>query len=127
MTMSSTPTAVRRYLDGLNALDPAAAEAAFAPNAVIHYPGMPPMSRDAFRAYLDQVKAALRGFEIREQETFVTEHGAAARWSFEATTKAGRTARCEGIDSWVIGPDGTIQEMDVYYDPAPLLRALQPA
>jgi hypothetical protein len=56
---------------------------------------------------------------------FATEHGVAARWSFEATTKAGRTARCEGIDSWVVGPDGRVQALDVYYDLSPLHEALQ--
>mgnify|MGYP003287757733 CR=1 FL=1 len=27
-------------------------------------------------------------------------------------------------DSWVIGTDGTIESVDVYYDPSPLVAAL---
>jgi hypothetical protein len=55
---------------------------------------------------------------------FETEHGVAARWTFTATTSGGRTARCDGIDSWRIGDDGTITSVDVYYDPSPVVEAL---
>jgi steroid delta-isomerase len=122
---SSTQEAVRRYVDGLNALDPDLAVSAYSPDAVIRYPGQPPMGVDGFRAYLEQVKAALAGLEFAPREVFETEHGVAARWTFTATTKTGRTATCDGIDSWVIGSDGTIDSVDVYYDPSPLLKALQ--
>jgi ketosteroid isomerase-like protein len=122
---SSTQEAVRRYVDGLNALDPDLAVSAYSPDAVIRYPGQPPMGVDGFRAYLEQVKAALAGLEFAPREVFETEHGVAARWTFTATTKTGRAATCDGIDSWVIGSDGTIDSVDVYYDPSPLLKALQ--
>ncbi len=117
--------AVCQYRDGLNALDADIAVAAFASNAVIRYPGMEPTDREGFRRYLEQVKSVLSAFHIDFKEMFPTEHGVAARWSCEATTKAGRTVRCEGIDSWIVGPAGTVQAMDVYYDPTPLQEALQ--
>ena len=122
---SSTQEAVRRYLDGLNALDPNLAVSGYASNAVIRYPGQPRMGVDAFRAHLEQVKLALAGLHIASLELFETEHGVAARWTFTAATKTGRTVTCDGIDSWVIGPDGSIESVDVYYDPSPLLEALQ--
>jgi hypothetical protein len=63
---SRTHRAVRRYLDGLNALDPGLAVSAYAPNAVIRYPRpVAPMGVDAFRAYLEQVKLATRRLEHR--------------------------------------------------------------
>ena len=117
--------AVRRDLDGLNALDPDLAVSACAPTAVIRYPGQAPMGVDEFRAYLEQVKTALADLQIAPREHFETEHGVAAAWSFTATTKAGRTVTCDGIDSWVIGAGGKIESVDVYYDPAPLVEALQ--
>jgi ketosteroid isomerase-like protein len=117
--------AVRRYLDGLNALDPDLAVSAYAAHAIIRYPGQPPMGVDAFRAYLEQVRLALAGLQFAPREFFETEHGVAARWAFTATTKTGRTVTCEGIDSWVIGTDGTIESVDVYYDPSPLVAALR--
>ena len=120
-----THEAVRRYLDGLNALDPDLAVSAYAPTAVIRYPGQAPMGVDEFRAYLEQVKMALADLQIAPREHHETEHGVAAAWTFTATTKAGRTVTCDGIDSWVIGPDGTIDSADVYYDPSPLLQALR--
>ena len=122
---SSTQAAVRRYVEGLNALDPDLAVSAYAPNAVIRYPGQPPMGVDGFRAYLEQVKAALAGLKFAPREFFETTHGVAARWTFTATTKTGHTVSCDGLDSWVIGTDGTIDSVDVYYDPSPLLQALQ--
>jgi predicted ester cyclase len=122
---SSTREAVRRYIDGLNALDTNLAVSAYAPNAVIRYPGQPPMEVDGFRAHLGQVMAALERFDFTTEEVFETEHGVAARWTFEATTKSGRTATCHGIDSWVIGTDDTIESVNVCYDPSPLVEALE--
>lgn len=116
---------VRQYLDGLNALDIDRVVDAFDPDAVIHYPGAEVMGPKGFRTYLEYVTSVLSAFHIEDKEIFHTQHGVSARWTFEATTKAGRTARCEGIDSWVLGADGKILNMDVYYDPSPLLAALQ--
>jgi hypothetical protein len=79
---------------------------AYAPTAVIRYPGRTPMGVDEFRAHLEQVKMALADLQIAPREHFATEHGVAAAWTFKATTKAGRTVTCDGIDSWVIGPGG---------------------
>jgi hypothetical protein len=48
----------------------------------------------------------------------------AAAWTLTATTRAGRTVSCDGIESWVIGPGGKIESVDLLYDPAPLVEAL---
>jgi ketosteroid isomerase-like protein len=125
VTQSITHEAVRQYLDGLNALDPDLAVAAYAPTAVIRYPGQAPIGVNEFRAYLEQVKMALADLQIAPRERFKTEHGVAAAWTFTATTKTGRTVTCDGIDSWVIGAGGTIESVDVFYDPAPLVEALR--
>jgi hypothetical protein len=69
------------------------------------------------------VRQYLEGQRARK-EAFSTENGVAIRWTFEATTEGGRTVRCDGIGSWVPGPSGKIECMDVYYDPAPLKEAL---
>lgn len=117
-------SAARQYLDGLNALDVDQIIDAISPDAVIRYPGLGVTDRHAFRAYVEQVVAILSKFEIEDQEMFTTENGVAARWSFDATLRSGRTAHCEGIDSWVVGQDGKIEVLDVYYDPTPLREAL---
>lgn len=124
MAVTGVPEVVRQYLDGLNALDIERAVGAFAPDAVIRYPGLGTTDPSGFRSYLGQVKSVLSAFHIEDKEAFVTENGTAARWTFEATTKGGQSARCEGIDSWVIGREGKIEHMDVYYDPSPLKEAL---
>lgn len=67
----------------------------------------------------------LQKFRIEDREVFGTENGVAARWTFEATTNSGKTVTCDVIDSWVIGDNDKIICMDVYYDPSPLLAALQ--
>jgi hypothetical protein len=120
-----THEAVRRYLDGLNALDPGLAVSAYTQTAVIRYPGQAPMGVAEFRTYLEQVKIALAELQIAPREHFETEHGVAAAWTLRATTKAGRTVTCDGIDSWLIGPGGKIESVDVFYDPAPLVEALR--
>jgi antitoxin component HigA of HigAB toxin-antitoxin module len=76
--------AVRRYLDGLNALDPDLAVSAYAAHAIIRYPGQPPMGVDAFRAYLEQVRLALAGLQSRR--------GSSSRPS-TAWRRAGRSRR----------------------------------
>jgi hypothetical protein len=125
--MSTTigPESVRRYIEGLNALDPDLALSGYAAGAVIRYPGQPPMDVSGFHAYLTQVETVLERLELNPLEVFETNHGVAAHWSFTATTRGGQTATCSGIDSWVIGPDGAIQSVDIVYDPSPLAQALE--
>jgi uncharacterized protein (TIGR02246 family) len=122
---SITREPVRRYLDGLNAFDPAAALSAYSPDATIRYPGQPRMGVDRFREVLEEFFKLVARFDIVPREVLETEHGVAARWTLTVTTKSGQTVTCPGIDSWVIGADGTIESADVYYDPAPLQQALQ--
>lgn len=116
---------VRRYLDGLNAFDPASALSAYSPDAVVRYPGRPPMTVDEFRAHLEQFFEQVAGFEIAAQEVLETQHGVAARWTLTVTTKSGHTVTVPGMDSWVVSADRTIESVDVYFDPSPLQRALQ--
>lgn len=121
---STTRDAVATYVEGLNSLDPERALSRIARNAVINYPGRPPMSRDAFGDSLAQVFSGLKSMEFTTREVFETDHGVGARWTFTAETHAGASATCDGIDSWRIGDDGTITAIDVYYDPTPLAEAL---
>jgi ketosteroid isomerase-like protein len=121
---STTQDAVATYLEGLRSLDAERALSRFSPDAVVHYPGQPPMSPDAFRASLSQVFSALKSMEFTTREVFETDHGVGARWTFTAETHAGNMASCDGIDSWRIGADGSITAIDVYYDPSPLMEAL---
>jgi ketosteroid isomerase-like protein len=121
---STTQDAVATYLEGLNSLDPERALSRFTNDAVIHYPGQPPLSKDAFRDLFAQVFSALKSMEFRTKEVFETNHGVGARWTFTAETHAGTSATCDGVDSWRIGDDVTITAIDVYYDPSPLLEAL---
>lgn len=121
---STTQEAVATYVAGLNSLDPERALSRVARDAVIHYPGGPPMTKDAFRDSLAQVFSGLKRMEFTTREVFETTHGVGARWTFTAETHAGSSATCDGIDSWRIGADGTITAIDVYYDPSPLVDAL---
>lgn len=121
---STTQDAVATYVEGLNSLDPDRALSRVARDAVIHYPGQSPMSKDAFRDSLAQVFSRLKSMEFTTREVFESDHGVGARWVFRAETRTGNTATCDGIDSWRIGADGTISSIDVYYDPAPLVDAL---
>jgi ketosteroid isomerase-like protein len=119
-----TQGAVTTYLDGLNSLDADLALSRFSADVVVHYPGKPPMSKDAFRDSLAEVFSALESMEFTAREVFETDHGVAARWTFTAETRGGRKATCDGIDSWRVGDEGTVAAIDVYYDPSPLAQAL---
>jgi ketosteroid isomerase-like protein len=121
---ATTQAAVATYLDGLNSLDADLALSRFSADAVVHYPGKPEMSKDAFRDSLAEVFTALKSMEFTTREVFETDHGVAARWTFTAETREGRTATCDGIDSWRVSDEGTVSAIDVYYDPSPLAQAL---
>ena len=75
-------------------------------------------------APLSPKSSPLKSMEFTTREVFETDHGVGARWTFTAETHAGKTASCDGIDSWRIGTDGSITAIDVYYDPSPLIEAL---
>jgi ketosteroid isomerase-like protein len=122
------PTAVedvvRGFIDALNKRDIDAMMATFAPDAEVRFPGLETTDLVGFRQFLDQAAEALRDNRMEEKELFVTEYGAAVRWTYDATTKAGRTAHCEGVDSWLV-KDGKATSLAVYGDVTPLLAALQ--
>jgi ketosteroid isomerase-like protein len=121
---ATTQAAVATYLDGLNSLDADLALSRFSADAIVHYPGKPEMSKDAFRDSFAEVFTALKSMEFTTREVFETDHGVAARWTFTAETREGRTATCDGIDSWRVSDEGTVSAIDVYYDPSPLAQAL---
>jgi ketosteroid isomerase-like protein len=122
------PTAVedivRQFIDGLNKRDVEGMIATFAPDAEVHFPGLETTDVAGFRQFLEQAAAAIRDHRLEEKEIFVTDYGAAVRWTYDATTIAGRTAHCEGVDSWVV-KDGKATWFGLYGDLSPLLAALQ--
>jgi ketosteroid isomerase-like protein len=122
------PTAVedvvRGFIDALNKLDVDGMIATFAPDAEVRFPGLATTDLAGFRQFLEQAAGAVRDNRMEEKELFATEYGAAVRWIYDATTKAGRTARCEGVDSWLV-KDGKATSLAVYGDVTPLLAALQ--
>ena len=100
------PTAVedivRQFIDALNKRDVDGMITTFAPDAEVRFPGLETTDLSGFRQFLDQAAAALSDNRLEEKEIFVTEYGAAVRWTYDATTNAGRTAHCEGVDCWLV-------------------------
>jgi SnoaL-like domain len=123
------PTAVervvRRYMDSLNQLDVDGMMSTFASDAVVHFPGLDKTDVDSFRQLLNQLGDALSESHVEEKEIFLTEYGAAVRWGYDATTKAGRHAHGEGVNSWIVGSDGKATAFALYGDVTPLLAALE--
>ena len=115
---------VRQFVDGLNAMDVDAMLSIFAPDATVSYPGLGTSNVEAFRQFLGQAFEGASSSHLEQKEIFVTEYGAASRWSFDATAKTGRSAHVEGIDSWVFGDDGKVNAFAVFADVTPLVEAL---
>ena len=109
--------AIQRYYAAINARQPAAIAGVFAPDGVFHYPGRPPLhGRAAIEAAEQQILAPINTITLTPEETYIDGPRAAVKFGMRVRTRDGGSASMEGIDTFVVNPDGTLQQVDVYYD-----------
>jgi len=117
---------IETYFGALSVLDAEAAANLFAPDGILHYPGVPSCEgREAIRQYYQAVVSACATLQLVADQVFIVANRAAVKFTLQVTARNGRAVRAEGIDTLDLDDDGLIRSLRVYYDPAPLRAALE--
>jgi steroid delta-isomerase len=124
--------AVAAHFGATRAIDASGFAATFAPDGVTHGPARTPPyeGREAIRQLLQgfidgcaQVGLTFAG--LTEDRVFIAGNSAALKWTGQLTPKEGRALSFEGIDVLEVNGDDQVQTARAYWDPAPVLAALQ--
>ena len=127
MSPDTISRAVKAYFAAIRAMDAEAWVATFAPDATNYDPvGAPPtVGHDALRQFFAAIAGAFKTVALTEDHVFIAGDGAAVKWTGTGTGKNGRDVRFEGIDVFEFNPEGLIQTMRAYWNPAEVLMQLQ--
>lgn len=125
MSPETIRQSINEYFDAICALDCEAWVAAFATDGTSHEPGNPPLvGPDALRMFFNGVAGGFEQIEMRPDQIFPVGEEAAVKWSARGTGKNGRQVAFEGIDVFTINPEGKIQTVKAYWDPAAMMAGL---
>jgi steroid delta-isomerase len=101
--------------------------ATFAADAISHDPvgAQPLVGHDSLRQFFTGIAGAFETVGLTEDSVFVSGNGAAVKWTGHGVGKNGREVSFEGIDVFEFNPDGKIQLMWGYWNPAAMMAELQ--
>jgi steroid delta-isomerase len=125
---SLTEQAVAEYFAAIRAMDVERCVAVFAADAEQHDPvGTPPnIGHDAIRAFFTQIFSGFQRVALNETAIYVNGNSAAAKWTGHGLAHTGKSVTFEGIDVLDCNEDGKIVLVRAFWDPAPVMAALQP-
>jgi steroid Delta-isomerase len=123
----ATDQTVAEYFDALRAMDADRWVATFAPDAISNDPvGTPPLhGHEALRAFVTGVFSLFASFGLIENNVFLAGNTAAVKWTGKGKGKNGATVTFEGIDVITVDDSGKIILVNAYWDPNPILAAVQ--
>jgi ketosteroid isomerase-like protein len=115
--------AVAAYFDAVRTRQEARWIDAFADDAVVHDPvgSLPAEGAEGLREVWRVLTGPFKSVDMREQAVFYAGSGAAVHWTAKATGINERTVEFAGITVFEVGPDGKIQTVMSYWDPAAVL------
>lgn len=117
---------VRDYFAAIRNGDPEAWIALFDEEGINYEPGNPPL-RDhaARRQFFEGLGRAFERLDISADEVFVTGNDAGVKWTARGRGRNGREVTFGGIDVFEVNPEGRIQRLMAYWDPAPVMAEVQ--
>jgi steroid delta-isomerase len=115
---SRIETAVTEYFGALKTLDVDRYVNSFAPDAEAHDPvGTPPhRGHEALRQFLTSIKGAWQSVGLTTDNIFLCGNGIGLN---------GRSITFEGIDVLECNDEGKVTTVRAYWDPGPVMAALQ--
>jgi len=118
--------AVRAYFLAIRAMDPDAFANTFAEDGTTCDPvGSPEISgRAAIREFLESICKNFKSVGLTEDSVFVAGNGAAVKWIGTGTSTNGSDVKFEGIDVFEVNPEGKIQKVRAYWNPAEMIAQL---
>jgi steroid Delta-isomerase len=127
MSPETISRTIKAYFAATRAMDIEAWVSTFAPDAVSYDPvGAPPTAgHDALRQFFMAIAGAFDTVGLSEDHVFIAGNGAAVKWTGRGKGKNGRQVTFEGIDIFELNPDGLIQTVRAYWNPAEVMMQLQ--
>jgi steroid Delta-isomerase len=125
MSFDRISKVVTDYFAAIQALDLEAWLDTFAPDAVSHEPGNPPLQGlNSLRMFFNGVVGGFEEIKIAPDRIFVVGDEAAVKWTAKGMGKNGRTVIFEGIDLFTINGLNKIQEVKAFWDPEAMMAEL---
>lgn len=125
-----TPTekTVAEYFAAIRAMDVERCVAVFAPDAEQHDPvGAPPnVGHQAIRAFFTGIFGGFKSVSLVEDGIYVRGSAAAVKWTGNGISPSGKAITFEGVDVIDCNAAGKIVMVRAFWDPAPVMAALQP-
>ena len=126
----STPAeqAVAEYFAAIRAMDVERCVAVFESNAEQHDPvGAPPnIGHDAIRTFFTNIFSGFQNVALTEDAVYANGSSAAVKWIGKGVAHNGKSVTFEGIDVIDCNQKGKITMVRAFWDPAPVMAALQP-
>ncbi len=125
---NTTEQAVAEYFAAIRAMDVERCVAVFAPDAEQQDPvGTPPnIGHAAIRAFFTRIFSGFQLVGLTEDGVFVNGHSAAVKWNGKGVAHNGKSVAFEGVDVLDCDAAGKIVLVRAFWDPAPVMAALQP-
>ncbi len=126
MSTELVSLALDRYFSGLQTLDAKSWGDLFAEDAQIYDPvGSPVKSRTDVQQFLGLLSRAIASLSLSCTDQFVVGQQAAAKWTMQVESKAGKSAQAAGITVFEINEQGQIQMLSSYWDEAAFMAQLK--
>ena len=125
MSQETVHQVIQEYFAAISTLNCEAWLATFAADAVSYEPGNPPLAgHDALRAFFNGVAGGFETIEMKPDQIFAVDNEAGVKWSARGLGKTGHKAMFEGVDVFIINPEGKIQTVKAYWNPAAMMAQL---
>jgi steroid Delta-isomerase len=123
-----TEQAVVEYFTAIRAMDVERCVAVFAATAEQHDPvGTPPnIGHNAIRTFFTQIFSGFRVIGLTEDGVYANGNSAAVKWTGKGISHSGKSVTFEGVDVLDCDEAGKIVLVRAFWDPAPVMAALQP-
>ena len=123
-----TEQTVAEYFSAIRAMDVERCVAVFALDGEQHDPvGTPPnIGHEAIRAFFTYIVSGFQVIGLTEDTVYANGSSAAVKWTGKGVAHSGKTVTFEGIDVIDCNEAGKIVLVRAFWDPAPVMAALQP-
>jgi steroid Delta-isomerase len=118
---------ITEYFSALRAMDVEQWVSTFAPEAVSHDPvGAAPLKgHTALREFLTGIMGLFETVGLTEDQVFINGNSAAVKWTGRGVGRNGRNVTFEGVDVIDCNEDGKITLVRAFWDPGPIMAAVQ--
>jgi steroid Delta-isomerase len=125
MLQTTIQTTIATYFAAMRSLDTVSWVNTFADNAIGYEPSMPPLEgRQALERYFAAIANHFDRIELVAESIVTFDNEVAVQWSAQAVSRQGHCLTFSGLDLFAMNPDGKIQTLWAYWNPAAVMAEL---